>query len=187
MRTRDQDKQQRIKKAIVTVILKEGINGASVAKIAQEASVSPATIYIYYSNKEEMLAEVFKEYSHESYYYLMEQMQPEMSGKELIETIVRGFYSYTVEHEEAFSFVEQCSRCPSLAETVCESECCCDVFDLIHKYQEMGIVKRYSDPNLSAVLFSPVRFLAMNSRSMHFNAEDQLAELVQMMQELLLN
>ena len=186
MRTRDYEKQQRIKEAIVNVILKEGINGASVAKIAQEASVSPATIYIYYSNKEEMLAEVFKEYSHQSYYYLMQRMQPEMSGAELIEAIVRGVFSYTVEHEEAFSFVEQCSRCPSLAESVCVTECCCDVFDLLHKYQDMGILKRYSDPNLSAVLFSPVRFLALNSRTMHYNAEEQLAELVQMMQELLL-
>ena len=70
MRTRDFDKQQRIKEAIVTVFLREGINGASISKIAQEASVSPATIYVYYSNKEEMLAEVFKEYSHQSYYYL---------------------------------------------------------------------------------------------------------------------
>ncbi len=186
MRTRDCEKQQRIKEAIVNVILREGINGASVAKIAREASVSPATIYIYYSNKEEMLAEVFKEYSHQSYHYLMKRMQPEMSGAELIETIIRGVFNYTVEHEEVFSFVEQCSRCPSLSETVCETDCCCDVFELIHRYQELGIIRRCSDPNLSAVLFSPVRFLAMNSRSMHFDAEAELAELVKMMQEMLL-
>lgn len=186
MRTRDLDKQQRIKDAIVRVILKEGINGASVAKIAQEASVSPATIYIYYSNKEEMLIEVFKEYSHQSYHYLMRQMQPEMSGEELIEAIVRGIFSYTVEHEEAFSFVEQCSRCPTLAETVCVSECCCDVLALLHKYQELGIVKRYSDPSLYAVLFSPVTFLAMNRRTMHYDVNAQLDELVKMMQDMLL-
>ena len=186
MRTRDLDKQQRIKKAIVSVILKEGINGASVAKIAQEASVSPATIYVYYANKEEMLAEVFKEYSHQSYSYLMMQMQPEMSGNELIESIVRGVFSYTVEHEEAFSFVEQCSRCPTLEQTVCESDCCCEVFDVIHEYQRRGIVRKYSDPSLYAVLFSPVRFLAQNSRRMRYDANQQLDELVKMMQDLLL-
>ena len=37
MRTRDYDKQQRIKEAMVHLILREGINGASVAKIAREA------------------------------------------------------------------------------------------------------------------------------------------------------
>lgn len=187
MRTRDLDKQQRIKQAIVRLILRDGINGISMAKIAQEASVSPATIYIYYASKEEMLAEVYKEYSRQSYTYLMQQMQAEMSGEELIETIVRGIYDYTVEHEEAFSFVEQCSRCPSLAETVSESDCCCHVLDLIHRYQELGIIRRYSDPSFYAVLFTPVKFLAQNRRLLEPDAGRQLDELVQMMQRLLLN
>ena len=186
MRKRDEDKQQRSKEAVVGVILKEGINGASVSKIACEAGVSPATIYIYYENKDEMLAEVFREYSHKSYHYLMERMSPEMSGEELIESLVRGFFTYTVENEEAFSFVEQCSRCPGLAHTVCESECGCDVFDVIHHYQEMGIVRKCSDPNLSAVLFSPVRFLAMHAKTMDYDAGDDLNELIGMIQELLL-
>lgn len=186
MRTRDLNKQQRIKEAIVHVILTEGINGASVAKIAQAASVSPATIYIYYSNKEEMLAEVFSEYSRQSYHYLMRRMQPEMSGAELIEAIVRGIFSYTVEHEEVFSFVEQCSRCPSLSQTVRESDCCRDVFNLIHRYQELGILRRYSDPSLYAVLFTPVKFLAQNRRTMQYDINVQLDELVTMMQNLLL-
>ena len=50
MRTRDYDKQQRIKEAMIRLILREGINGASVAKIAREAGVSPATFYIYYDS-----------------------------------------------------------------------------------------------------------------------------------------
>ncbi|MBR3395145.1 MAG: helix-turn-helix transcriptional regulator, partial [Firmicutes bacterium] len=48
MRTRDPEKQKKIKEATVRLILREGINGASVAKIAREAEVSPATIYVYY-------------------------------------------------------------------------------------------------------------------------------------------
>ena len=60
MRTRDYDKQQRIKEAMIRLILREGINGASVAKIAREAGVSPATIYIYYESKEDMLSAAFR-------------------------------------------------------------------------------------------------------------------------------
>ena len=37
MRARDFDKQQRIKEAMVSIILRDGINGASIAKIAKEA------------------------------------------------------------------------------------------------------------------------------------------------------
>ena len=186
MRTRDSEKQQRIKEAMVRLILEEGMSGASVSKIAREAGVSPATIYIYYTSKEEMISEVFREYSHKSYHYLLRQIRPEMSGADLIDTIVRSSYRYFVENEEIFSFVEQCSHCPTISGSVQEAECCGGGFELMHHYQELGIVRHLSDMNLSAVLFAPVKFLAMNrGRSAHM--QEELSELSAMLQRLLLN
>ena len=185
VRLKDQDKQQRIKDAMVQLILREGIDGASVSKIAREAGVSPATIYVYYDSKEEMLAEVFREYSSAPYRYLMQRIRPEMDGNTLIETLVRGCYSFSREHEDVFSFVEQCSRCPTLSERVSEEECICDILDLIHSYQTRGVFRSYSDWTMGAILFAPVRFLAMN-RCMQRSDEDRLSELVQILQNLLL-
>ncbi len=185
MRVRDQDKQQRIKEAMVHLILREGIDGTSISKIAKEACVSPATIYVYYDSKEEMLSEVFREYSRRPYQYLMRRVQPDMDGKELIETIVRGCYAFSQEHEEVFSFVEQCSRCPTLAESVSEEECSCDILDLIHRYQARGEIRSCSDWNIGAMLFAPVRFLALNRCTMA-SGEPQLSELIRMLQQLLL-
>ena len=186
MRTRDAEKQQRIKDAVVKLILEEGIEGASVSKIAREAGVSPATIYVYYDSKEDMLAEVFREYAHLSYRYLLRRIRPEAGGAELIDSIVRGWFAFSIEHEEVFSFVEQCSRCPSLSESVSECDCCCDIFDLIHDYQRRGVLKHYCDRNLEAVLFSPVRYLAANRPRQQAETDAALAELVGMLQELLL-
>ena len=168
------------------LILREGMSGASISKIAREAGVSPATIYVYYGSKDEMLSDIFQEYSHQSYRYLMGRVRPEMDGAELIEAIVRGYFTYTVEHEEVFSFVEQCSRCPTLSEQVDQEACCCEIFDLIHQYQDRGLVKRYSDPSIAAVLLSPVRFLAMNRTAPAPDVDAQLAELVRMLQDALL-
>ena len=187
MRLRGEDKQRRIKEAMVNLILREGIDGASMSKIAKEAGVSAATIYVYYNSKEEMLAEVFKEYSRRPYQYMMSRISRDMNGRQLIDTLVRGCYAFSVEHEDVFSFVEQCSRCPTLCERVCEEDCSCDVLDLIHDYQESGAMKRYSDWNMGAALFAPVRFLAMNRRTLEPNSEQHLDELVQMLQDLLLN
>ena len=184
MRTKDFDKQQRIKEAMVQLILREGIDGASVSKIAREAGVSPATIYVYYDSKEDMLSEVFQEYARQSYRYLMRRIRPEMDGGELIEAIVRGWFAFSTEYEDAFSFVEQCSRCPTLSEHVCEEECSCDIFDLIHAFQDRGEMRRYSDLNIGAVLFAPIRFLAMNRRLPQEG--DPVDELVRMLQYLLL-
>ena len=185
MRVKDGNKQQRIKEAMVRLILQEGIDGTSVSMIAREAGVSAATIYVYYNSKEDMLAEVFREYSRAPYQYLMRRVEPEMDAKAFIEAVVRGCYEFSTEHEDVFSFVEQCSRCPSLSEKVSEEECSCDIIGLIHHYQARGVMRRYSDWNMGAVLFAPVRFLAMN-RCCTGPGEDQLDELVQMLQNLLL-
>ncbi|MBR2793019.1 MAG: TetR/AcrR family transcriptional regulator [Solobacterium sp.] len=170
---------------MISLILKEGINGASVAKIAKEAGVSPATIYVYYDSKEDMLAEVFSEYAHSSYRYLSRYLCSDMSGEDLIETLIRSTYGYACEHEEIFSFVEQCSCCPTIQESVFAGDCCMDIFDLIHAYQRKGVIRKYSDQNITAVLFAPVKYMAMN-RSHYPDPEESLEELIAMMQRLLL-
>lgn len=187
MRLKDEDKQRRIKEAMVSLILQEGIDGASVSKIAKEAGVSAATIYVYYDSKEAMLAEVFREYAHQPYAFIMERVRPKMDGGELIEALVRGCYAFSTEHEDIFSFVEQCSRCPTLAERVCEKDCSGDVMDMIHRYQDMGVMKRVSDWNMAAVLFAPVRWLAMNRRLIPADPDRYLDELIRMLQDMLLN
>jgi len=184
MRIRDEEKQRRIKNAMVRLILREGIDGTSISKIAKEAGVSPATIYVYYDSKEEMLADAFREYARKPYQYLLQLVRPEMDGRELIEAIVRGCYTFSTEHEDVFSFVEQCSRCPTLSAQVCDQECSCDILDVIHAYQRRGEMRCCSDWNMGAILFAPVRFLAMNR---HLAADQrQLDELIQMLQMLLL-
>ncbi len=186
MRLKDEQKQQRIKEALIRLILREGIDGTSVSKIAREAGVSPATIYVYYDSKEAMLQEAFREYAHQPYLYLENCIRPDMSPEALIEAIVRGYYSYSIEHEDIFSFVEQCSRCPSLAAAVCEKDCSCDVFSGIHEYQRRGKMRGCSDWTLSAVLLSPVRFMAMNRSSMAEEGELHLRELIRILQDMLL-
>lgn len=185
MRTRDEEKQQRIKKAIVRLILREGINGASISKIAQEAGVSPATIYVYYTSKEDMLSAVYRECSMQSYRFLMRRIAEEMDAAQLIDAIIRGYFEYTVEHEEVFSFVEQCSHCPTISPIVSEKDCTCEIFDLLHARQKKGEIRSYSDASLAAVLFPPVRYLAVNRRTLE-NTERELGELVRMLQVLLI-
>lgn len=186
MRVKDENKQQRIKEAMISLILRDGIDGTSISKIAKEAGVSAATIYVYYENKEEMLAEIFREYAHQPYQYIKQCVSPEMTGRELIETMVRSCYAFSIEHEEIFSFVEQGSRCPALSAQVCEKECSDDILSMIHTYQEAGVMKRCSDWNMAAILFAPVRWIAMNRRMIHSDPEYLLDELVQMLQEMLL-
>lgn len=185
MRTKDFDKQKRIKEATMSLFLKDGINGVSVSKIAREAGVSPATIYVYYENKEDMLGELFSEYAHKSYNYLVRRVSPEMDAAQFVEALIRGTYTYALENEEIISFVEQCSSCPTLQETVCQKDCFDDVFSLIHDYQDKGLIRRYSDDNIAAVLFAPVKLMATNRRVCS-DPDSELSELIEMLQRMLL-
>ena len=51
MRRKDDEKEQRIKEAVIEVVLAEGFGGASISKIAKCAGISRATVYIYHENK----------------------------------------------------------------------------------------------------------------------------------------
>ena len=44
MRVKDESKQQRIKEAMIRLILRDGIDGTSISKIAKEAGLSPNTV-----------------------------------------------------------------------------------------------------------------------------------------------
>ena len=186
MRTKDYDKMQRIKEALVRIILRDGIENTSVAKIAKEAGVSPATIYIYYDSKEAMLSEVYQECARQSYGYLMGRIRPEMDARELIDALVRGYYSFSVDHAEIFGFVEQCMHSPGLAGIFREEDLSAQILDMIHPYQDRGVMKRCSNENLNAMLFAPVRFLSMNRTSPAEKNTVMLNELISMLQDLLL-
>ena len=114
MRRKDDEKEQRIRHAVIELMLQEGFNGTSIAKIARLAGVSPATVYIYYENKEEMLQDIYLEYSEEVFDYLLKGIDRNMSSAQMIETLIRRYYRYMTLHPEAFCFVEQFANCPSL-------------------------------------------------------------------------
>ena len=59
MRIKDLHKQEAIIEATVELVNEIGFVSSSVSKIAKKANVSPATLYIYYKNKEDIL-EMFR-------------------------------------------------------------------------------------------------------------------------------
>ena len=60
MRIRDENKEAAIRDKAMEMIVKEGFDGLSMHKLAKAAGVSPATIYIYYKNREDLLQMLFK-------------------------------------------------------------------------------------------------------------------------------
>ena len=58
MRQKDPRKIAALQTAVIQVLITEGYQNLSVAKIAKLAGISPATLYIYYQDKQDMLSQV---------------------------------------------------------------------------------------------------------------------------------
>lgn len=179
MRRRDDDKQRRIKEAVMHLILEEGFADTSISKIAKRAHVAPATVYVYYESKEAMLRDIYTEYSEEVFRYLRACANPGMSAAETVEALMRGYYRYIGEHAEVFSFVEQFSQCPKLAGSCGGKSEACLVFSLIDGLKASGGIRDYDNHVLSAAMFYPVKAVAVAPYVSQDAREAQLAGIIE--------
>ncbi len=177
MRKKDDEKEKSIKEAVVKLILELGFHGTSISKIAKEAGVSPATVYIYYENKEIMLQDIYHEYSEEIFDYLLSKIYKDMDGHELIEILARGYYTYIQEHGEIFHFVDQFSSCPALASQCSEMKGIQNLNNLLEEMKVKRVFKNFRNDNLVSILFYPVKSIAIKQ----CNGEDEQAELLKEM------
>lgn len=187
MRKRDDEKAKSIKEAVIKLILQEGFHGTSISKIAKEAGVSPATVYIYFDNKEIMLQDIYREYSEEIFDYIFRKVHQGMAGKQLIEILVRSYYNYIQEHREIFNFVEQFSNCPSLASGCCsEIKGICNINNFIGELKKNNIIKDYKNENIVAIIFYPVKSIASNNHKSERERAELLEEMIEIIQDALL-
>ncbi len=82
MRLRDEKKELLVKRKAIDLISSQGLNGFSMQKLARAARVSPATLYIYYKNKEDLLLKLGVEEGKRMTRATMEGFDPNMSFRE---------------------------------------------------------------------------------------------------------
>lgn len=186
MRRKDDDKERCIREAVIRIILQEGFHGASISKIARLAGVSPATVYIYYENKENMLQDIYREYSEEIYDYLYRSINMGMGGRQMIDMLIRSYYNYISQNKEIYSFVEQFSNCPSLVSGCPGAKDFCSFYDLISEMKRNQIVKNYNDDTLLAIIFRPVKAIAADARKSELERADMLREIIKIIQDAIL-
>lgn len=82
MRTRDEHKEKSIRETAMKMIVEEGFDGMSMQKLAKAANVSPATLYIYYKNREDMIAQLFMDVQRKFAEVNLKGFSPDMSLEE---------------------------------------------------------------------------------------------------------
>ena len=112
MRTRDENKEQAIREKALEMIVKEGFEGLSMQKLAQEANVSPATIYLYFKNKEDMLNQLYMSIEQIFSDEILTDFNSEMSLEEGMWIQWKNRFAYSMKYPYNFTFMEQFRSSP---------------------------------------------------------------------------
>jgi AcrR family transcriptional regulator len=157
MRIKDDKKIESIKIAAIELIQELGFHGTSVSKIAKKAGVSPATIYIYYENKEEMLKELYIELKERMISFILRDTDNLMQAKKTFYLISKAYYEFILSNKDEYYFIKQFKSCPALHDQ-CDQNLSSykKINEIINNYKEQGIIKDVDNSLIFAFLLFSV-------------------------------
>ena len=155
------DKRCALLSATLTLINKEGILGASMAKVAKLANVSPATIYLLFENKQDMVNQLYLEVKKQFADHAFVGYDGAMPVKKSFEQIWLNMVDFKLNVKEEASFLAQCDNTPMIDESVRKKGVIYlqPLFDLWARGQKEGIIKELSPYLLYAFTIYPMAFL----------------------------
>ena len=112
MRTKDEFKQEAVIRATVRLVNEIGFVSSSVSKIAKEAGVSPATIYVYYKNKDDLLVSTYVDIKQKLSRVMLKDFNEEQPIRDTMKAFWLNAFKYIRLNPEYFKFMEQFSNSP---------------------------------------------------------------------------
>jgi AcrR family transcriptional regulator len=98
MRLRDQKKQDAIVRTAIRLVNDLGFSGISISKIAEEAGVSPATIYIYFENKEDLFIKIYIDIRQKMSQEALKRVDKKKPIENQFKSIWQDFFTYAFKH-----------------------------------------------------------------------------------------
>lgn len=112
MRPRDPAKEKAIRRTAMELVVRHGFDGLSMQKLAKAAGVSPATLYIYFKDREDLILQVYKEELQKSFEATLEGFDPGMSLAEGLRVQWTNSARYCLANPLAIKFMEQFRHTP---------------------------------------------------------------------------
>lgn len=113
MRTRDVNKEQAIQEQAIEMIVKHGLDGFSMQKLAKAAGVSPATLYIYYKDRDDLITQLATKISHRLMETSLKGMHPKMSFADGLELQWKNRMEFYLKYPMDVEFIEQIRYTPT--------------------------------------------------------------------------
>ena len=178
MRTKDDEKEAALFEATVKLVNEIGFASSSVSKIAKEAGVSPATIYVYYKNKEDLLVSTYIEIKLDLSRFLLKNFNDKLPIRDILRNVWFNMFEYISNNLEYFKFVEQFSNSPY--RSLVNKQEVEQYFEPIAKVLQTGIdqkiIKNVNFDILTAFMYHPIAFLANPSLCTTFELNEENIE-----------
>jgi AcrR family transcriptional regulator len=172
------DKRNALISATIELVNNNGFHASAMSKIAKMANVSPATIYLYFENKQDLVNQTYLEVKTKYTDFVFQtynENTPVKSGFELIWKRIAEFNSN--ESEYSF-FLNQCNNTPMIDEPSRKEGIrhLQPLLDLWQRGKNEGIIKPVSDYILYAYSINPISTLMMAQKQGHFQLNNDLIE-----------
>lgn len=162
MRLRDENKKEAIILATVKLVNEIGFVNSSVSKIAKEANVSPATLYIYYKNKEDLLISTYIEVKLKLGDALLKDFDDSLPLRDIFYKLWINGFEFIRKNRPLFLYTEQFSNSP-YSDLVNHEEVekhFQPFFKILQKGIEQKIIKDVPFDLINVFIFFPVLTLS---------------------------
>jgi AcrR family transcriptional regulator len=112
MRVLNEAKKETVRDTALQMIVEEGFKGLSMQKLAKAADISPATIYIYYKDREDLLNQLYLFVFNTSNMAALENFSADMSFHEGMKTLWLNRFNYFTANPYHSFFLEQFINSP---------------------------------------------------------------------------
>ncbi|MFF2907780.1 TetR/AcrR family transcriptional regulator [Paenibacillus sp. NPDC057934] len=162
MRHKDEKKSEAIFEATIKLLNEIGFSDISMSKIAKVANVSSATIYVYFENKEDMLAKLYVKVKEKMSQQMSKGLDESLSSQELCEQLMRNSLDFIMNNKDYFLLLEQYQHSPYV-ERLClddTSSMFIGLYELFEKGKQKGELKALNTMLLLSYCYLPVTHFA---------------------------
>ncbi len=176
MRTQLKDKERAVLEATLELINNSGFHASSMSKIAKMANVAPATIYLYFENKQDLINKLYVYIKSEMSHYAFQNYNDKMSVKEGFKLIWYNIAHYKTTHIKEAMFLSICDISPMIDEEskIRGLQHLQPLSDLCKQGQKEGILKDCSLYLLYAFAINPLSYLIAKQQDEDIKLDEKM-------------
>ncbi len=170
------DKRLALLEATLYLVNNKGFHDAPMAKIAKLAKVSPATIYLYFENKQDLINQLYLSVKASFSKHAFQNYDPNLPVKKAFEMIWYNIAQYKINNLNEAMFLAQCDMTPMIDEESKQKGLVHlqPLLDLWTRGQEEGVIKEVSPYLLYAFTIHPLSFLISVHQKEQFVLSDSI-------------